>query len=382
MRAALLRAALLGLLGGLAACKPAADTQPAPAEWSEAQQRLIRSLSLDALPPPPPSPGNRHADDPRAQQLGAKLFSDTRLSANGQVACASCHQPQQHFTDGRRRGRGIAEVARHTPGLAGTAWGQWYFWDGRADSLWAQALQPLQDAREHGLDRGQLVGALRRYYRDDYETLFGPLPAVADASGAARASANTGKAFEAFLRQQRPPRTRFDDYARQLGQAGSSAPTLTAEERAGLRLFIGKASCLRCHLGPLLTSHGFHNTGLPSQIDGQPDRGRADGIRRALADPYNCAGPYSDAAPDACPHLSYARPDAPELLAAFKVPSLRGVSQTAPYMHDGRFDTLEQVIDHYVRAANPDGDYGHTELLPLPLSPAERQSLVAFLKSL
>lgn len=160
--------------------------------------------------------------------------------------------------------------------------------------------------------------------------MFGPLPRQPTTDALDRVAANVGKALEAFERQLRPEPTRLDRYLRQLQDGDSGTPVLSAAERAGLRLFIGRGNCLRCHQGPLLSNHGFHNTGLPGSFEGQPDSGRATGLPRALADPYNCSGAYSDAAPSACPHLEFARPHAPELLGAFKVPSLRAVGATAP----------------------------------------------------
>lgn len=371
-------AALAALL--LAACKPAPAPQAAVPEWSDAELYKLQTLSLARLPPLPPSPSNRVADDPRAQTLGARLFLDTRLSANGKVACASCHQPDLGFSDGLALGRGIGESPRHTPGLLGVAWRRWYFWDGRADSLWAQAVQPLTDHHEHGASRALIREVIAAHYRGEYENLFGPLPG-SDTASLERVAANTGKALEAFERTLRPQPSRLDRYLAQLDSGDAGKPALDANERAGLRLFIGEARCIRCHLGPLLSNNGFHNTGIASRIGGQADRGRKDGVLRALTDPLNCVGPYSDAAGD-CPQLRYANTTAPELLGAFKVPTLRGVAASAPYMHDGRFTTLEQVVNHYVQAPNPDGDHGHTELQPLRLDAADRQALTAFLKAL
>ena len=191
---------------------------------------------------------------------------------------------------------------------------------------------------------------------------------------------NAGRVLEAYERTLRPPRTRFDDFAGAIA-AGRPATQLDTGEQAGLRLFLGKAQCGRCHAGPLFTNHGFSNTGLAGRRHGRDDLGREAGLMQALGNPLRCGGQVSSPGRD-CPHLRHARRHAPEWLGAFKVPTLRQVAQTAPYMHDGRFDTLEAVILHYQRAPNPDGDFGHTELRPLSLTPAERRDLVRFLKVL
>jgi len=397
---------LLWLAAGvlLAACSESRVESP----WTPQQAAQLRSLALDRLAGPPADPSNRFAADPRAARFGERLFFDPRLSRNGQVSCASCHQPVQHFSDGLRRSRGIATAARHAPGLEASAHARWLFWDGRADSLWAQALGPLEDPREQGLGRVQLAQIIARHYREDYERVFGALPALedprrfahnagpraedagrrawarmasADRDAVTRVAVNVGKAIAAYERGLRPSASRFDVYLQQLEQ-GQAPVALTAAEVRGLKLFIGEGQCLRCHSGPLLSNHAFHNTGLASQLDASPDAGRAQGLRSALADELNCAGPYSDTPAAACPHLTYARPGAPEWLGAFKVPSLRNVARTAPYMHDGRFETLAQVVEHYDRAPNPDGLHGHTELQPLGLDAREKRDLLAFLGTL
>lgn len=382
MRASLHRrhAGMLFLLVAATVTAPvAAGDGPA---WTAAQRRQIATLSLSQLPPPPPSPGNRVADLPAARVLGQALFMDAGLSRNGRIACATCHLPERQFTDGRRLGQGMAGLPRHVPGLLAAAWSPWQFWDGRADSLWAQAVQPLRDAREQGLSPERLLQRLRQQHASAWQAVFGPLPArLADATAGTTLFVNTGKAIEAYERSLRPPRTRFDDYADALA-AGQPSTALDAGEQRGLQVFLGKGQCGRCHFGPLFTNHGFSNTGLGSRPAGQPDPGREQGLARVMDDPLRCGGDWHDARPASCPHLAHVRLHAPEWLGAYKVPSLRQVAQTAPYMHDGRFGSLEQVVTHYQHAQNPDGDFGHTELRPLALSAREQTDLVNFLKTL
>ena len=134
---------------------PAIEQQNTAAypDWSEAEIAILRTQWLDSLPPLPADPSNGFADNPRAAKLGQRIFFDPRFSSNGKVSCATCHQPAMGFTDGLGRAQGIGQTTRSTPGIAGIAYSPWFFWDGRADSQWAQALGPLEDGREHGADR-------------------------------------------------------------------------------------------------------------------------------------------------------------------------------------------------------------------------------------
>jgi cytochrome c peroxidase len=151
-------------------------------------------------------------------------------------------------------------------------------------------------------------------------------------------------------------------------------------EASGLRLFIGKAQCINCHNGPLLTNNSFHNTGIPPAIDLPPDFGRIEGIMQVKKDPFNCLGQYSDAREEECAHLRYARTEGQEIIAAFKTPSLRNIAETAPYMHSGQIATLSDVIRHYNEASL--AVRGHSEVAPLDLSAEEMQNLEAFLRTL
>src|SRR5215208_5612123 len=112
--------------------------------WTKQELAMLQSLSLGSLGPVPADPSNRYADDSAAAKLGHKLFFDTRLSSNGQVACATCHAPDKDFQDGRPLGVGVGTAGRRTMPVAGTAYSPWQFWDGRSDSQWSQALGPLE----------------------------------------------------------------------------------------------------------------------------------------------------------------------------------------------------------------------------------------------
>jgi cytochrome c peroxidase len=395
--------------------------------WSDAELALLRLQWIGSLPPLPDDPGNRFADNPDAAGLGQKLFFDQRLSANGKISCATCHVPQYHFTDGRPLARGIGEANRSTPTILGIAYSPWFFWDGRSDSLWSQALGPMESAVEHGGNRIQYARILFKdpQYRTLYESLFGPLPDLADTgrfplnaspvgdekarklwqSMSARdrqavtlVYANMGKAIAAYERKLLPGPSRFDSYVEALlkGQPELAEQQLSTSEVAGLRLFIGKAGCVTCHQGPLFTNHGFHNVGTPDPATRKPDylpaiiylfldkpeadQGRYQGVRLAQQSEFNCLGEYSDANETDCAELKYANTDHRATLGAFKVPTLRNVSRTAPYTHAGYFSTLGEVLNHYNNP--PEAPVGHSELSPIGLTMKELKQLEDFLHSL
>lgn len=374
--------------------------------FTEAETQAIAALSLDRLGPVPPDPSNRVADDRAAAALGEALFSDARLSKGGTVSCASCHVPERQFQDGLPLARGIGVTDRRTMPLANVGYSPWQFWDGRRDSLWSQALTPMEDRREHGGNRAAFVHLIARHYRADYERLFGTLPDLAGVPADAgplgtaeeraawqalpvstrdaidRAFANIGKAIAAFERTLRHPETRFDRFARAVaaGEVPRGDADLTETERLGLRLFIGRANCVTCHEGPRFTDDHFHNTGVPQAAALPPDEGRASAVALALADPFNCLGPYSDAAPEQCGELRFVAKDNPDMVRAFKTPSLRGVASRPPYMHSGQIATMVDAIDHYASA--PLAPSGTTEIVPLTLSEREKAALVAFLRTL
>jgi len=357
------------------------DVEPAP--WSDAEIALLRSLWLENLPELSPDPTNAVADNPQAAAFGQQLFLDTRLSANGSVSCATCHQPARRFTDGLPKGRAIGQSKRNTPSIVGTAYSPWLYWDGRRDSQWAQALSPLEDPAEHGSDRRRVLEIIAsdEHYRSTYEQLFGELPDLSAASAVDSAFANIGKAIAAFERTVMPAGSRFDQYvAAVVARDTESQQSLFSDDEVrGLRLFIDEANCMQCHNGPLFTNNEFHNTGVLSAVGEVPDKGRAGGLPDVMQDPFNCRGEFNDAATRRCPELDFAR-SGPELIGAVRTPSLRNLDGTAPYMHKGQIETLAAVLEHYNDA--PDAMIGHNEAEPLGLSARELRQLEAFLGTL
>ena len=390
--------------------------EPVDRPWTAAERALLASMS--PIGTPPPSPSNRFADSQPAARLGQRLFFDAGLSANGKVACATCHQPDLYFGDGRPLARGIGDTARHAPSVLGAAWAPFVFWDGRKDSLWAQALGPIEAPAEHGISRMGLMHGIAKRHAAAWTAAFGAMPDLSDAgrfpeqarpvpsepghphhvawqamSASDRAmvnglAADAGKAIAAYERRLVPRLSAFDRYVQAL-TAGDpeGGGHLSAAARRGLRVFVGRGQCVACHNGPLLTDQAFHNLGLPRPADASGvDLGRTLGADAARKDPFRCDGAFSDVPAsqrrEACAELRFLNPRFVDFQGAFKTPSLRNVARTAPYMHDGSLVTLADAVDFYrTRPGKP--LVGHRDLLldqvdtDLPVA-----DLVAFLESL
>ena len=388
------------LAGGLAGQGP-----PMHERWSADEIKVLSSLRLSQLPTTPADPSNAVEGLPAAVDLGRRLFHDVRLSQNGRVSCASCHQEAKQFQDGLALGQGVGTGSRRTMPIVGAGQSPWLFWDGRKDSLWAQALGPLEDTAEHGGNRMAYAKLLQQHYRKAYEAVFGampdlrPLPSHASPYGSAaqraawqtlepgtqqevnRVFANLGKAIAAYEKTLAHRATRLDRFleATLAGDPGAGQ-LLSPPEAAGLRLFIGRGQCVSCHNGPLFSDQSFHNTGVPERPGSALDRGRAAAIAKVQGDPFNCLGSFSDAGPGQCQELRFMRIDDPLMEGAFKTPGLRNVALRPPYMHAGQLATIEEVIAHYVQA--PAALVGHNERKPLRLSVQETRELALFLVTL
>ena len=379
-------------------CAVAAET--ANLAWSKEEIAVIRSLWIGSLPPLPKDPSNAFADDPRARALGKRLFFDPRFSGNLKVSCATCHRPDMNFTDDLPIAHGMGSTARRSMPLIGVAYNSWFFWDGRKDSLWSQALGPIESTVEHGFTRTACAFLISKNYRSEYEEIFGKLPDITNAVATPatedvavlktwvsmpqdkrdevnRIYANMGKAIAAYVRTIVPGPSRFDRYAEALLKKDTAAMaiSLSPQEVNGLRLFIGKAKCTNCHSGPLFTNGDFHNTGVPTPAKMSYDKGRADCIRKVLSDEFNCLGRYSDAGPHDCTELRFVDTKTEKYDGAFKTPTLRNVAERAPYMHAGQFATLREVLEFYRRSKSHELDHS-------TLSDEELRQLEAFLRSL
>ena len=273
-------------------------------------------------------------------ELGRLLFFDKRLSKNNTIACASCHIPALAFTDGQPVSTGIHRLqgGRSAPASINRVFSKAQFWDGRAATLDDQSVGPLVSPVEHGfINHDEMVKKLNGI--EGYRRLF------KDAFGSGITTEAVGKAIASFQRtilSGNSPADRFD--------VGGDQQALAEDAQRGLTLFRGKARCTRCHSGFNFSDEKFHNLGIGWDTN-TVDLGR------------------------------YMETKNPEDIGAFKTPTLREISRTAPYMHDGRFATLEDVVSFYNQGGikNPHQD---NTIIPLELTAEEQHDLVAFLRSL
>lgn len=312
-----------------------------PAKFTPYQFKMSSTFPVPALP----------RDNPLTQErvaLGERLFNDTALSRDGTLSCASCHPRETAFSDPRQFSLGVEGRAgtRHSMPLFNLAWKKDFFWDGRAPSIREQVLVPIQDHLEMDENLENVAANLQKTTAADFEKAFGTAEVTPQ---------RIGLALENFLLTLTSHDSRFD-------RAMRGAEKLSPEEQRGFELFMMEreprmgslgADCFHCHGGALFTDHQFRNNGLP--ID-EKDQGRFKVTQSALD------------------------------RGTFSTPSLRNIALTAPYMHDGRFKTLEEVLDHYSEgvqrtdtldpnlAKHPDGG--------LHLTADDKKALIAFLKSL
>jgi cytochrome c peroxidase len=275
-----------------------------------------------------------------AEKLGEALFSDPLLSFNRQMSCATCHQPGRMFTDGIKRpvgGSKRIEGGRNTPTLFGVGDASSFFWDGGITSLEAQAIRVIRSPIELDRNLPDLLEDLNgnTLYGEASQRLFGsPLTEEMIATSIAQ--------YERTLRRRDTPYDRF---------LGGDSQALTGNTLEGYRLFFGKAGCAQCHNGLDLTDYSFHNLGVPPDGPLHDDWGR------------------------------YGITKVPEEMHQFKTPTLKGVAYTAPYMHNGVFDTLEDVLTFKNRGCGKDPNLS-PECRPLNLTSAEVSVIIEFLKTL
>jgi cytochrome c peroxidase len=411
-----------GLL--ISACNgdPLVDELFTDVEW----QKIDR---FSPLPPPPPSPTNRFADDVRVAELGQRLWFEKRYAgailegspAEGglggigetqRVSCADCHDPLYWFTDTRSSPNstslGTGRTQRNAPSAVNAVYYEWGNWGGSHDQFWKQAASLPEGKEVFNSDRLRYVHVIHAYYRDDYNALFDPDldpaldPSMPDASrfppsgkpklpGAPDGPwegmtaedqhivntimANCGKALEAYERRLVSGDAPFDRYV-----AGDLA-ALSKSAKRGLKLFIGKAACDSCHRDETFTDQAFHNTGV---MQTPPfDNGRfADVVR--LPSPWNGAGAYSDDPVAGAEKLAdVVQTEA--MIGQFRTKSLRHVAETGPYFHNGSASSLADVVRFYNDGGGPEGSYPGVKderLVPLNLSESESDDLVEFLRSL
>jgi cytochrome c peroxidase len=289
------------------------------------------------LRPAAPEPSDNRGT-PERVALGKALFFDPRLSGSNWISCASCHNPGLGWTDGLPTGigDGMKKLRRATPTILNTAYTKLLMWDGRASTLEEQALGPIAAGEEMNQDIPALIAKLSSIA--GYVELFGkayPGQGITDKTIA--------KALAAFQRSIVSSESPFDRWRQ------GDPKAISTSARRGFELFDGKAKCTACHQGFNFTDNGFHNIGVKST--GAADLGRFEVRKVAIS------------------------------RGAFKTPTLRDVELTAPYMHNGLYRTLEEVVDHYDRGGDTTENLD-PEMKPLSLSAQEKADLVAFMKSL
>lgn len=392
------------------------QVDPSLYQFTAVDTHFLKRFSISQLGNPPKSASNQFADNISAAQFGKSLFFDTQLSRSGQFSCATCHQPEKYFTDGLKRSVAAGITRRSAPTVLGSAHSPWQFWDGRKDSLWSQALGPIEDPNEYNTSRTEYVRKIIQKYPVEYQTVFGDLeqdfigklPEHASPHGDETSRnnwqaldqntqskinlvfTNAGKAMMAYQRQLKLPKSRFDRFIDALiaNQHNKLAQILSAEEVTGLRLFVGKANCASCHNGPLFTNYEFHNIGAPDPLDQPVELGRHQGVKSLMSDEFTCLSEWSDAKENECAEIRFLKTSGAELVGALKTPSLRNIAETAPYMQFGQLENLKQVIAHYNDPTPPvfnrkqHPSRPHFDIMPLKLSEQEILALESFLGTL
>lgn len=370
--------ALLGLAGAAA---------PAQGLLDFSAQERARIATHGPWPPAPQRDASNRADGRRAAvDFGRLLFHERRLSAAGTLSCASCHLPARAFQDGRPVAQGRGRGQRNTPSLVDAARRPWLGWDGAHDSLWAASLAPLLAEDEMAQSPQALAALVRGDARlaARYRSAFGQ--GQGPGADDERIAVDLAKALAAYQATLVSPRAPFDDFRDALaGGDLRRAATYPLAAQRGLRLFIGTARCSLCHHGAAFSNGEFADIGVPFFVPGGVDAGRHGGLRRLLASRMNRLGPYSDAGAQADARAVNTRHLHVEHrhFGEFRVPGLRQLVHTAPYMHDGSLATIEDAVRHYseLNEERLHGD-GERILRRLDLTPAQVADLAAFLRSL
>jgi cytochrome c peroxidase len=273
-------------------------------------------------------------------ELGRLLFFDNRLSKNNTIACVSCHLPGKGFTDGKPVSTGVFNLkgGRSAPASFNRVFADAQFWDGRAATLEEQSIGPFTNPVEHGFaNYDEMVVKMKKLagYRKWFKDVFGTDVTM---DGVAKAIAS----FQRTILSGNSPADRFD--------YGGEENAISEEAKRGLELFRGKARCVRCHSNFNFSDEKFHNLGI-GWDNNTVDLGR------------------------------YMVTKNPDDIGAFKTPTLREIARTAPYMHDGRFKTLEEVVEFYDRGGikNPHQD---NTIIPLELTDQEKKDIIVFLRTL
>jgi len=379
-----------------------------------------------------PNPFNARSNDQNLARFGQMLFFEKEFSGPiksagpsgqvgevGKVGCVTCHDPRRYFIDSRTTdgvSHGVALTARSAPTLVNLGWYEWITWAGKHDSLCMQGANAPEAPTDVASTRLLYAHVLQRKYREEYNSAFPatPLDEALDPmhpdaarfpmAGKPKATpgdpdgpwemmappdrrlinqimANVGKATEAYERQLISRGSPFERYI-----AGDRL-ALGAQAKRGLTLFIGKASCIECHTGPVMSDNRFHNLAVPQKAPvGMQDTGRYGDIPRVLSNPFNGAGEFSDDREAGMRKLMALSVEDTGTRGQFRTPSLHNIAETAPYMHDGSLKTLDDVVRLYNAGGGATGTYPGTRDVKinakLQLTEGEIADLVEFLKSL
>lgn len=427
------------LLLATACAEPRATDAFTAEDWA-----ALRALSPDTLPPPPPDPTNEYADRDDAARLGRTLFFETRFSGRlldsdndggphtlgergeaGRVSCAGCHDPTHDFSDTRSLGGAISLGAgwgrRRAPSLLDVGQSRLLMWDGRRDTAFGQVFGPFESPLEMNTSRLFVAQQVYRLHREEYEAVFGPMPALDDPRFGAITPETTGctpsgpdiaapcvgashgipgdsaehdalsaedqravtqvvvdvgKAIGAYERRLACGPSAFDAWMH------GDPSALSESAQRGAQIFVGRGGCATCHSGPYLSDESFHNVGLrPTTvavafIDGN-DEGAAEGIAAAADDPLGSRGVFSAGDDDRLAPFDPSR-----LRGAFRTPRLRCVARRPGFMHTGQMRHLSDVVAFFDRGGDLTGYPGRSEIRPLDLDAQDREDLVAFLESL
>lgn len=336
------------LAASVVAMSPVIGAESKDGKVQKARRTLISISSLDQMTrlpgelgplPPVPIPASNPQTAAKVE-LGKMLFFDPRLSANDHWACATCHSPSFGYGDGLPRSLGFGdekELGRHSPTIINIAYNSSQFWDGRATTMEDQAVGPIVASREMNSNPQQMISEITDipFYNTKFKEVFGAPPTMK----------SVGMAIAAFERTIVTSDSKFDRYAK------GDKKALTEQEKRGLILFVSKAACTQCHSGPNFTDSSFHNLGVPQEGPDAVDLGRYE----VTKDPKD--------------------------KGAFKVPTLRNVTMTPPYMHTGVFETLDEVVEFYNQGGGSSPDKS-PKVLKLNMTDGEQKDLVAFLKTL
>lgn len=330
----------------------------------------------------PRDPSNRVSGSATAIEFGEALFFSPELSRSKAVSCATCHDPDRAFSDGRSVAEGARTLPRNTLALANVGFHRWFGWDGSTDNLWAQSLVPILNSEEMGLTFDDLS---RLSTHPDFSPVYTALFGDAKGQTPVDISVNLVKALAAYQETLTTGHTPFDRFRDALqAEDYATAAAYPEDAQRGLSIFLGRGKCTFCHSGPLFTNGEFHDAGVGYFLnESGVDEGRHRGLKSLTSSPFTQDSQYNDD-PERTGAwaVRQVKPQHADF-GTFRVPGLRDVAKTAPYMHNGSLAHLSDVADHYstidLERMHADGE---SILEPLGLSALEAADLVAFLESL